>query len=106
MAYTDFVEHPELMKHYLIKRNKSGSASKRAQPGLIVGIDYGDERPTRFEVLWHYDNHREWLVGYYGLAKTLTRSWLLAESRRTAQEAEAAAQAQNAVRILLNAAES
>ncbi len=85
---SNFIENPETGKLYLIKRNKSGTAAKRAQPGTIVKFNHVDGmRSPTVNVHWQYDGViEEGVLMYYGLVKELTRKWVDMEQKRLKAE--------------------
>lgn len=85
---TNIVENPELNKLYLVKRNKSGSAAKRAQPAWILEVKKIDGHQASYaKVQWMYDGVIEDnVLMFYGLVKDLSRNWLKLENDRLQRE--------------------
>jgi hypothetical protein len=83
---SNFVENPELNKLYLIRRNKSGTAAKRAQPGTIVELERIGH-VTYVKIHWQYDGVIEDdMLLFYGLVKELSRKWIDMEQKRLTKE--------------------
>jgi len=99
---SNFVENPELNKLYLLKRNKSGSAAKRAQPGTIVEIKRVDGHSAPYaKVHWLYDGvFEDNVLMFYGFAKDLTRKWVDMEAKRLHVELLAAKRALHTIEQL------